>query len=145
MVSKRASWRTSDADSESTGRLFIKMACDWQILRLLIRANTGSGPQAEHAIHFPAVMSFVSQSLLHAHYIGSDAGPLAVLCWGPLLRWTASCAVPRSRSPGAGTQCRPTRPCWLRTFLRLDLHSANRFAHLPWQYCAERLMSSYRK
>ena len=57
------------SDSESAGRLFVKMACDWQTLSLLICANTGASPQTEHAIHFPAVVSFVQQSLLHAHYI----------------------------------------------------------------------------
>src|SRR4029077_1268946 len=57
------------SDSESAGRLFIKMACDWQTLSLLICANTGASPQTEHAIHFPTVVSFVQQSLLHAHYI----------------------------------------------------------------------------
>ena len=57
------------SDSEPAGRLFIKMACDWQTLSLLKRANTGASPQTEHAIHFPAVVSFVQQSLLHAHYV----------------------------------------------------------------------------
>jgi hypothetical protein len=52
------------SDSESTVRLFIKLARDWQILSPLIRANSGSGSQTEHA-HLPAVMSFVQQSLLH--------------------------------------------------------------------------------
>jgi len=32
------------SDTEFTRRLFIKLACDWQILSLLIRAKAGSGP-----------------------------------------------------------------------------------------------------
>src|SRR5579864_1777164 len=57
------------SDSESTGRFFVNLARDWQILSLLIRANTGSGPQTEHAIDLPVVVSFVQQSLLHPIYI----------------------------------------------------------------------------
>lgn len=60
------------SDSESTGRLFIKVARDRQILSLLIRANTGSGPQTEHAINLTAVMSFITQSFLQL----VDSGPM---------------------------------------------------------------------
>lgn len=56
---KPVSSRTSGRTPESTGRLFINVVCDWQILSLLIRANTGSGLQTEHAIHLPALVSFV--------------------------------------------------------------------------------------
>jgi len=59
------------SDSESTRRFFIEVACDGQILSLLIRANTGSGPKTEHAINLPAVMSFIPQSFLHL----VDSGP----------------------------------------------------------------------
>jgi hypothetical protein len=53
------------SDAEFTGRLDIKLSCDWQIFSLLIRANTGSGPKTEHPIDFASIVTFILQSLLH--------------------------------------------------------------------------------
>src|ERR1700680_2550265 len=53
------------ADSEFTGRLRIKLPCDWQILSLLKSANARSGSETEHAINLPAIVSFAAQIFLH--------------------------------------------------------------------------------
>jgi hypothetical protein len=53
------------SDSEFTSRLGIELPGDWQILSLLIRANTGSGTQTQDAIDLASVVSFVAQSFLH--------------------------------------------------------------------------------
>jgi len=57
------------SDTEFAGRFFVELAGDCQILSLLIRTNSGSGPQTEYTIHLPAVVSVVQQSLLHPIYI----------------------------------------------------------------------------
>jgi len=38
---------------------------DWQTLGLLIRANTGSGPQTKNTIDLASVVSFIAESFLH--------------------------------------------------------------------------------
>ena len=53
------------SDSEFTGRLAIKVSCDWQILSLLKPANARSGSETKDAIDFTAIVSFIAQSLLH--------------------------------------------------------------------------------
>jgi hypothetical protein len=52
-------------DSESAGRLGIKLPCDWQILSLLKSANARPGSETEHAIDLASVVSFIAQSFLH--------------------------------------------------------------------------------
>ena len=52
-------------DSESTGRLGVKLACHWQILSLLKSANARLGPEPEDTINVAPVVSLVTQSLLH--------------------------------------------------------------------------------
>ncbi|MGA7892763.1 MAG: hypothetical protein WCA49_06050 [Candidatus Sulfotelmatobacter sp.] len=57
------------SDSEFTGRLGIKLPCDWQILSLLKSANARPGSETEDTINLAAVLSFVLQSLLHLLYV----------------------------------------------------------------------------
>jgi len=38
---------------------------DWQTLCLLIRANTGSGPQTKDTIDLASVVTFIAESFLH--------------------------------------------------------------------------------
>src|SRR5579863_7669206 len=61
-------------DSEFSSRPRIKLSRDRQILGLLIRANTRSGPETQHAIHFPAIVSLILQGVLHFIYIARKCG-----------------------------------------------------------------------
>jgi hypothetical protein len=53
------------SDAKSTGRLRIKLSCDWQILSFLKSANARPGSETEDAIDLPAVVPFALQGLLH--------------------------------------------------------------------------------
>jgi len=52
-------------DTESTGRLGIKLPGYWQILSLLKSANARSGSKTDYAIDLPAIVCFVPQTSLH--------------------------------------------------------------------------------
>ncbi len=53
------------SDAKSTGRLGIKLLCDWQVLSLLKSANARPGSETEDAIDLPLVLSFALQSFLY--------------------------------------------------------------------------------
>ena len=57
------------SDAKFTGRLGIKLACDWQILSFLKPANARPGSEAEDAIDFPPVLSVALQSFLYLLHV----------------------------------------------------------------------------
>ena len=128
------------SDPESTGGLFIKVARDGQILSLLIRANTGSGPQTEHAINLPAVMSFITQSFLQF----VDSGRCPTLGTS-LLTLDSEASVVRGDPEIAVISNKEAIPAHAvllaNSILFLRCSTENRFAQFRWRYCAERLMS----